>query len=897
MGKGIEQELAGPVEGATKKSEGSIRSMFGRVGKLAVVAGTAIAGVFGASKVFGGGMARLMGIEEAQAKLRGLGNDTEAVEVIMANALASVKGTSFGMAEAATTAAGAVAAGIKPGADLERMLKTVSNSAAAAGTDMGEMGSIFNKVATTDMAQLDSLNQVADRGLPIFQALASNLGVTTEEVRKMASAGKISFADFEEAMISASGTVAEEMGGTLSGSIANFNASLGRIGANFLEGIFPKLAPAIQGLTGWLGGVEDAAKGAGEVLGNAWESAAGAISAFRDNLSGFAGAASAAFQDAGGGFAGFIAVIESWVTEAAAWLADGGVRQLVSGFLSGRGLMLDGAMQVFLAIAEALPVILPEVVGIITGTLIPGILGAMDALLPQLATLITTMLPALAEAFSGLVIGLGTALSYALPEIVSALAELLPMLLDTIVSMLPVLIGAFVGLILDIAEELAMTLPIIVQTVVELVPMIIDALVSALPALIEGAIALFMGLVDGLLIALPSIITAVVNAIPVIVTALTSALPMLIDGAIQLFLGLIDGLLGALPEILIAVVEAVPVIVEALVGALPLLVDGAIQLFLGLIEGLVKATPEIIVAVIALVPVIAESIIKNQQHVAKAGMEIIYALISGIGRIVPELISGIGRIAMDVVSKLGEPVGKIMARGREWIDTLGRGIRDAWQAVAGWFGRLGGVVSGLLGSAGNWLLDRGRQVIDGLKGGVERGWTSLAGWFNGLPSRIRSTISGVGSWLKSSGSSLISGFTSGIRSGFDKAMGAVRNGLTRIRNFFPFSPAKEGPFSGRGWVDRAGESLGSTFLDSAADAMSAGRRGLSRELADVAGLFDLSAGVSPLHGSLSTSLPGGRYGTTQHFTLNVPREAFRDVNSFLAFIGGLEVHAHTAGGG
>ena len=74
---------------------------------------------------------------------------------------------------------------------------------------MDEMGGIFNKVASIGKAQNDVLSQVADRGLPIYQALADQLGVTTDEVFKMASAGEIGFAEFEAAMTQAAGAVAE----------------------------------------------------------------------------------------------------------------------------------------------------------------------------------------------------------------------------------------------------------------------------------------------------------------------------------------------------------------------------------------------------------------------------------------------------------------------------------------------------------------------------------------------------------------------------------------------------------------------------------------------------------------------------------------------------------------
>lgn len=195
------------------------------------------------------GFNRFTGIENAKAKLTGFGHSAAAVDKIMQNALASVKGTAFGLDAAATTAAGAVAAGIKPGQELERVLKTVANSAAAAGVDMSEMGSIFNKAASTGKVQNDILAQVADRGLPIYQALAKQLGVTAEEVFKLSSKGKIGFKDFSVAMEKMTGTTAKAMGETTTGKIQNFNAALGRLGEKALKQVMPTFNKGISGMT------------------------------------------------------------------------------------------------------------------------------------------------------------------------------------------------------------------------------------------------------------------------------------------------------------------------------------------------------------------------------------------------------------------------------------------------------------------------------------------------------------------------------------------------------------------------------------------------------------------------------------------------------------------------
>ncbi|MDP1097765.1 hypothetical protein Q6288_27150, partial [Klebsiella quasipneumoniae] len=90
------------------------------------------------------GMARVVAIDDAKGKLAGLGHTAEGVTTIMDSALASVKGTAFGLGDAAGIAASAVAAGIKPGEELTKYLTLTGDAATIAGSSLEEMGSIFN---------------------------------------------------------------------------------------------------------------------------------------------------------------------------------------------------------------------------------------------------------------------------------------------------------------------------------------------------------------------------------------------------------------------------------------------------------------------------------------------------------------------------------------------------------------------------------------------------------------------------------------------------------------------------------------------------------------------------------------------------------------------------------
>lgn len=215
------------------------------------VGGAAAAAVLGTALVKGFG--RLKAIETAEAKMRGIGFTSKQIAGAMDNALKSVQGTAFGLGDAASTASQLMAAGIKPGKELEGLLSSVANNAALAGSGFGEMGSIFAKAATqANGVQNDVIGQLADRNIPIYQELGKVLGVTDGEVFKLASQGKINFEQFAQAAEAAAGTAAKEMGGTTTGAFDNMMAALGRLGAKILKDIFPLIGPLFQNITKWL---------------------------------------------------------------------------------------------------------------------------------------------------------------------------------------------------------------------------------------------------------------------------------------------------------------------------------------------------------------------------------------------------------------------------------------------------------------------------------------------------------------------------------------------------------------------------------------------------------------------------------------------------------------------
>lgn len=239
---GAFKQFGGDMQNAFNKFKGPASEATGMLKNMLTVAGgigisKAVGGVTNTIKgMLSGGFNRINMIDTAKAKLQALGNSAEDIASIMDSANDSVTDTAFRLEDAVTVSASAVAAGIKPGQELTTYLNRIADASAIAGTGMDEMGSIFNKVATGGIAQADELNQMADRGIPIYQMLADSMGIPVEQIKSMASEGKVGLEEFVGAFESLEGAAVKMGTATFQATIDNIGSSINRMGANFMNG-------------------------------------------------------------------------------------------------------------------------------------------------------------------------------------------------------------------------------------------------------------------------------------------------------------------------------------------------------------------------------------------------------------------------------------------------------------------------------------------------------------------------------------------------------------------------------------------------------------------------------------------------------------------------------------
>ena len=199
-----------------------------------------------------GGKRRALNIEQAKFQFQGLGMD---VEQAMDDALYAVSGTAYGLDEAAKAASQLGASGIELGNDMKNVLRGISGVAAMTNSSYDDISRIFIKVAGNGRLMGQELLQLSGRGINAAAVLAKEFNTSEENIRKMVSAGQISFEMFSTAMNNAFGEHATKANETYTGSLSNVKAALSRLGASIytdhlehMRDIFNALIPVIDDL-------------------------------------------------------------------------------------------------------------------------------------------------------------------------------------------------------------------------------------------------------------------------------------------------------------------------------------------------------------------------------------------------------------------------------------------------------------------------------------------------------------------------------------------------------------------------------------------------------------------------------------------------------------------------
>ena len=229
----------------------------------------------------------------------------------------------------------------------------------------------------------------------------------------------------------------------------------------------------------------------------------------------------------------------------------------------------------------------------------------------------------------------------------------------------------------------------------------------------------------------------------------------------------------------------------------------------------------------------------------------VQSFVDQVGAFFGQLPGLIGGFLAGVMASIGAWVAGIVAQavqaGSQFLSSVGSFFGQLP-------GQVGGFLSSVIGTVGGWVSSMGGKA-------AEAASTFGSNLINGLM--------GIIGQAQSAGSAIVQGLIDGIMGMIGAAGDAIGSVVDRIASFLPHSPAKRGPFSGKGWTPYSGRAIVhglaegiAELADEPADAMASVMEGISatQAVADAAtvtvkGSGGMTEGESAVIRWLAENLP------------------------------------------
>ena len=200
--------------------------------------------------VAGGAVKAASDLETLQTSFISLAGGAEQAGKLMSQINDFTAKTPFQIEQVGNAARQLIAAGT-PIEGVNKRLQFLGDIAATSGSSIEEIASIFSKVQAKGKVELESLNQLAERGIPIFTALSEATGLPADAL----GAGAVSVEQFNEVLSSfakeggfAAGAM-ERLSQTAAGKLSTALDNLKLAGADLVKSLMPVLKDVIDKVT------------------------------------------------------------------------------------------------------------------------------------------------------------------------------------------------------------------------------------------------------------------------------------------------------------------------------------------------------------------------------------------------------------------------------------------------------------------------------------------------------------------------------------------------------------------------------------------------------------------------------------------------------------------------
>lgn len=381
-------------------------------------------------------------------------------------------------------------------------------------------------------------------------------------------------------------------------------------------------------------------------------------------------------------------------------------------------------------------------------------------------------------------------------------------------------------------------------------------------AFLEKGNQLVQSVGSGIRAGVPKIVSEGLNILTSLSQAFLTGFPQIVSMGGQLVLSLVQGLMDSLPSLIEQGPQIVSNIANGISAAAGVLLDTGLQIIVAIGTGLVNAVPTLLANIPQILQAVWDAFIAYQW--VTLGGTLVTSIGEGIAALGSQIPTKLKGFFDQAVNHAGEFVSNMAAKGlqagSDFLLNIAATLSQMPGRVAGWFSEIIFNAASLVSSLGAKASAAGQGFLSGIQGGFNAAVSFVAS----IPGRVIGAIGDLGGLLVNSGRSLINGFVSGIKSAIGGALSTVSGAVSQIRSFFPFSPAKRGPFSGNGYTTYSGKALMEGWAEGIGNGTGAVKSAITSALASASSLIGSGITVAP-----SVAVAGaGAAGATYNVTVN-----------------------------
>lgn len=142
----------------------------------------------------------------------------------------------------------------EPVDQLQGTLKNIGDISAGTGKNFNELAIIYGKARVAGTLYAEDINQLIEAGIPVLDEFSKQLNVPVDQVKKLASEGKISFSNLETAFASLTGEggrfngLMERLSKSTTGQISEIQGDVEGLTRAFGKGLIPVVQLLLSGV-------------------------------------------------------------------------------------------------------------------------------------------------------------------------------------------------------------------------------------------------------------------------------------------------------------------------------------------------------------------------------------------------------------------------------------------------------------------------------------------------------------------------------------------------------------------------------------------------------------------------------------------------------------------------